>query len=285
MPARKTSSRMASPEELSSPSYPEGNSEPDSNAEDRDQSRPAGTAGQSEDILLQAPDSGDRTPAQPVETSTRNWNTPVESARTPPSFLPYHYEPQGELVHEPRDHRILRAEFSIPSAVRGFDTSRGGLNIHTSQSENFTVPRRPTGNAPAVAGVKRRSESEGSVAAARSIAKRTMLESSEEAISPIDVRQPSQGAGSRSGPPTQGRSGTGTAETRQSDPPMDADRTRAPLNSGGATRRSTDSGTPMVLPARKVFPIQIGDKLFRLSGASISSDGQCLPNTSVKCQH
>ncbi|EMC92064.1 hypothetical protein BAUCODRAFT_78345 [Baudoinia panamericana UAMH 10762] len=28
----------------------------------------------------------------------------------------------------------------------------------------------------------------------------------------------------------------------------------------------------MILPARKVFPIQIGDKLFRLSGASISSD-------------
>jgi hypothetical protein len=30
----------------------------------------------------------------------------------------------------------------------------------------------------------------------------------------------------------------------------------------------------MVLPCRKVFPIQIGDKLFRLSGASISSDGK-----------
>ena len=30
----------------------------------------------------------------------------------------------------------------------------------------------------------------------------------------------------------------------------------------------------MALPCRKVFPIQIGDKLFRLSGASISSDGK-----------
>ena len=29
-----------------------------------------------------------------------------------------------------------------------------------------------------------------------------------------------------------------------------------------------------VLPAGKVFPIQIGSELFRLSGASISSDGQ-----------
>ena len=35
---------------------------------------------------------------------------------------------------------------------------------------------------------------------------------------------------------------------------------------------------PMLLPARKVFPIQIGSELFRLSGASISSDGQSLPH-------
>lgn len=34
------------------------------------------------------------------------------------------------------------------------------------------------------------------------------------------------------------------------------------------------SATSLALPARKVFPIQIGDKLFRLSGASISSDGE-----------
>lgn len=31
--------------------------------------------------------------------------------------------------------------------------------------------------------------------------------------------------------------------------------------------------TSMLLPARKVFPIQIGSELFRLSGAAISSDG------------
>lgn len=37
---------------------------------------------------------------------------------------------------------------------------------------------------------------------------------------------------------------------------------------------SSSSTTHLPLPARKVFPIQIGDKLFRLSGASISSDGE-----------
>lgn len=39
------------------------------------------------------------------------------------------------------------------------------------------------------------------------------------------------------------------------------------------------SATSLALPARKVFPIQIGDKLFRLSGASISSDGESLLGT------
>lgn len=33
-------------------------------------------------------------------------------------------------------------------------------------------------------------------------------------------------------------------------------------------------GGPDMLPAGKVFPIQIGSELFRLSGASLSSDGK-----------
>jgi len=36
------------------------------------------------------------------------------------------------------------------------------------------------------------------------------------------------------------------------------------------------SGGSDTLPAGKVFPIQIGSELFRLSGASISSDGKLL---------
>jgi hypothetical protein len=37
---------------------------------------------------------------------------------------------------------------------------------------------------------------------------------------------------------------------------------------------------PHILPHEKVFPIQIGSELFRLSGASISSDGQYYPHLS-----
>lgn len=38
-----------------------------------------------------------------------------------------------------------------------------------------------------------------------------------------------------------------------------------------APKLSTD--IPKILPHERVFPIQIGSELFRLSGASISSDG------------
>jgi hypothetical protein len=41
-------------------------------------------------------------------------------------------------------------------------------------------------------------------------------------------------------------------------------------------QREGNADIPHVLPHEKVFPIQIGSELFRLSGASISSDGMYL---------
>jgi hypothetical protein len=40
---------------------------------------------------------------------------------------------------------------------------------------------------------------------------------------------------------------------------------------------------PTILPHERVFPIQIGSELFKLSGASISSDGSS--PLSVLCKH
>lgn len=37
--------------------------------------------------------------------------------------------------------------------------------------------------------------------------------------------------------------------------------------------RRMNTDIPLILPHERVFPIQIGNQLFRLSGASISSDG------------
>ncbi|CAG8950196.1 hypothetical protein HYFRA_00008433 [Hymenoscyphus fraxineus] len=41
------------------------------------------------------------------------------------------------------------------------------------------------------------------------------------------------------------------------------------------TARKLNTDIPDILPHERVFPIQIGSELFRLSGASISSDGMC----------
>jgi hypothetical protein len=44
-----------------------------------------------------------------------------------------------------------------------------------------------------------------------------------------------------------------------------------------APARKMNTDIPNILPHERVFPIQIGSELFRLSGASISSDGMYLP--------
>ena len=41
-----------------------------------------------------------------------------------------------------------------------------------------------------------------------------------------------------------------------------------------AQARKYNTDIPTILPHERVFPIQIGSELYRLSGASISSDGQ-----------
>lgn len=42
---------------------------------------------------------------------------------------------------------------------------------------------------------------------------------------------------------------------------------------GRAIDRNNVSDIPQVLPHERVFPVQIGGELFKLSGASLSSDG------------
>lgn len=49
----------------------------------------------------------------------------------------------------------------------------------------------------------------------------------------------------------------------------------------GVVRGQNFPGIPDVLPHEKVFPIQIGSELFRLSGASISSDGMSYSTISL----
>ena len=52
--------------------------------------------------------------------------------------------------------------------------------------------------------------------------------------------------------------------------------TSSTVVSGGLAARKWNTDIPVILPHERVFPIQIGSELFRLSGASISSDGMWL---------
>lgn len=65
-------------------------------------------------------------------------------------------------------------------------------------------------------------------------------------------------------------------EKQSTDPPGIL---RDPLS---ATARKYNTEIPHILPHERVFPIQIGSELFRLSGASLSSDGMCFPGKEVK---
>lgn len=59
-------------------------------------------------------------------------------------------------------------------------------------------------------------------------------------------------------------------------PSNSADFMNATRSSSDTSRpRKWNTDIPLILPHEKVFPIQIGSECFRLSGASISSDGEC----------
>ncbi|KAH8819190.1 BTB/POZ domain-containing protein [Xylogone sp. PMI_703] len=53
---------------------------------------------------------------------------------------------------------------------------------------------------------------------------------------------------------------------------------------GGLEARKLNTEIPHILPHERVFPIQIGSELFRLSGASISSDAPSYFSTYFQCQ-
>ncbi|KAK5164480.1 uncharacterized protein LTR77_009686 [Saxophila tyrrhenica] len=227
-----------------------------SNEDSMNHLAPQTSRGSRQDGLLHIPAEGGASSAsrRPADTSTTtstvwDWDTPLESVGESAS---YYYEPQGELLEEQQQSRPLRSEFSIPHAV-----SSGALQRHLSSSsanslDNFAVPRRPQGAPPSVAGNKRKATSDREDN--RPDQKRfyeLMMESGEETPSSGDSRPAYN---------TRSTAGAGDANPGSARPEFDPSRTLE------------DPNIPMVLPPRKVFPIQIGDKLFRLSGASISSD-------------
>lgn len=222
------------------------------------------------DGLLHIPSEGGVT-MHPVETSTWDWDPPVENV----GETSYYYEPQGELLQEQREQRQAETEFSIPHVV-----SRSGVQWPLSASpvgsignDGFAVPKRPSGALSSIAGSKRKStfDREKADFGKQQDQKRFSRIMSESGVD--EPTSPAQNTRSQSSSSARPRSTTDTSESRPRLSASDAD-PAAPQASTSGARTLSDPSIPMVLPARKVFPIQIGDKLFRLSGASISSDGK-----------
>lgn len=215
------------------------------------------------------------------------------------------YEPQGELVQEFQNQSVSTNDFSIPlpvaTAATAYQTfpqlqntppATSSAQAQTRTQISPPLPPRPTQPRPVVqTGMKRKGESEPNSAASQSASNVTPYnphkrhnksrQSSDASVtSPVvavatDARPPPL-VMTRSAPeiPTQ----SAAQENNQ------VERRKEPSKGTGPQGRVIDVSKPRkvieapggldILPAGKVFPIQIGSELFRLSGASISSDGK-----------
>jgi hypothetical protein len=230
------------------------------------------------------------------------WTTPSAPVL---DFAPrISYEPTGELIHE--DVHSFEA-FDVP-----YDTNRQPLSTidlgHPPPSSfeisaGTSATNGPSSVATSVpsglprSALKRKTSSVTATPPETSVDKKVRLLSASEIqsgkdtnpvhgrsvtfermsnigpTSPDDGSITSELAGSRAAAGL----AAGNRRTRQSSnstarPPI------LPSNSSqGSFRRGTRTSSahpPSILPPEKVFPIQIGSDLFRLSGASISSDGK-----------
>lgn len=174
----------------------------------------------------------------------------------------WYYEPQGELLTANRDRNGASKEFTIPETVPGSGVTWSPHNtlqaLHTGNTSQATLS-----SLAQASGQKRKAAFENALLGPDPKRPfKSMTEADGATESQQEDRQPTQGPHAQGGP----------ARARSAAEPV-----RRPMHRpSGPQRTLTDPSMPMILPARKVFPIQIGDKLFRLSGASISSDGKLL---------
>nr|POF24025.1 uncharacterized protein CFP56_54961 [Quercus suber] len=212
----------------------------------------------------------------PTQTSIWDWNISQGIIDDHPS---YDYELQGELLQSERNRRPAKTEFTIPQPI--ITTHSGSASVHRS-TDSSVASNILHGISSTGAGAKRKSTSD----------RNSLLESRQPESSKRLSRSMSESVGNDQPSPRGAVPGQPVPDLASRDIP--ASRTRRGTDAGSSRTRTTaqdnsdtrneprrtltDSSIPMVLPARKVFPIQIGDKMFRLSGASISSDEQLRQN-------
>jgi len=218
-----------------------------------------------------------------------------------------YFEPVGELRDEVNNQQAHNQDFNIPQPLSNLD---GTFDIQGAESTTYASTITPPPQAPspvpitvstsaqpgAQTRLKRKADSEpnttvpilavetdGKEPAAKRSAKARTNSSSQSAkpdAQPQPVRKGSISTGSKPAPTTNApndepTSATSTVKPNMSDPNSGGAAKPGATGPAGRVRTIPDVNVSIgaVLPAGKVFPIQIGSELFRLSGASISSDG------------
>ncbi|CAO2652512.1 Nn.00g007950.m01.CDS01 [Neocucurbitaria sp. VM-36] len=210
------------------------------------------------------------------------------------------YEPQGELVQELQDQIVPTNDFSIPLPIiaaeptyQQLQQAQTAIPMPTGAPNPLSPPPRPPQQRPAIqTGMKRKVDSEPSSAVsqgannvAENPAKRqNKSRQSSDASLTSPIAAASADARPRPMTPVDAApAATKTASQSTSQGNIEAARRKEQQSKGtgpqgrvidvSKPRRVVESPSgPDILPAGKVFPIQIGSELFRLSGASISSD-------------
>jgi hypothetical protein len=207
------------------------------------------------------------------------------------------YEPQGELVQE-LQHPVTTNDFTIPLPVVPTDTvfqtpqqSQGATPIPNSIQNPLSPPPKPPQRPVIQTGVKRKADSEPGSAVSQPNSAVTETQQ-HQAKRPSKSRQSSatsltspvvESGEARQSPMAQAASAPQAPEPTPREP-TELQRRKEQSKGTGPQGRVTDVSKPRrvqespagldMLPAGKVFPIQIGSELFRLSGASLSSDGK-----------
>jgi hypothetical protein len=230
----------------------------------------------------------------PSAPSGWDWTSSIDFAE-----FTNQYEPQGELVQEYHTQMNTTTDFSVPLPVTTAESAYQALQHsqsatptpNTTQTHNPLSPPPPRPQPVVQTGMKRKLDSESSSVSHNgnttvenpSKRQNKSRQSSDASVAspvlaaPADARPPPT---TRAAPPAPSE---GVPQHASQDNPQ-VERRKEQSKGTGPEGRVIDVSTPRrvqespggldILPAGKVFPIQIGSELFRLSGASLSSDGK-----------
>lgn len=206
------------------------------------------------------------------------------------------YEPQGELVQE-LQHPTTTNDFSIPlpiavdSSYQAPQQSQVTTPVPANTQNPLSPPPKPPQRPAVQTGMKRKADSEPGSAVSQSTSGATEAQqnqskrqnksrqsSATSVTSPVvteaaDARQSPMPPAAVAQAPT-GTTPQGNTEVQRKKEQSKGTGPQGRVIDVSKPRKVVESSGSDMLPAGKVFPIQIGSELFRLSGASISSDGK-----------